>query len=381
MKNFFKRNVWMAFAVVASISLASCSSDDDDVDPSALSEKEQQLQQINTAYVKNVVINIYSNLADKSMELDAAMAAIAADKTDANVAKACELWKSSRQYWEWSEAFLYGAAANYGIDPHIDTWPLDKAALDNLLSSEKMMSDIENTVKNNLNNGLVGYHALEFIIFREGKNRPAANITADELRYAVAVAEDLTVNCCRLEASWAGFDNVDQDKQDILEDAEIEFPDNFGEQMELAGFAGSIWKTVTAGSEQIIEGCKTIVDEVGNSKIGRPHTGEDINYIESPHAYNSIQDFEDNIVGVQYALYGAMGATSAQNLSIMAYLNTADPTAAKGLDDALKACIAAIQAMPKPFVEHYTDAKVQDAIEACDDLNTALITAQQALRK
>ena len=31
--------------------------------------------------------------------------------------------------WEQSEAFLYGAATAYGIDPHIDSWPLDKDKL------------------------------------------------------------------------------------------------------------------------------------------------------------------------------------------------------------------------------------------------------------
>src|SRR5574344_426916 len=108
------------------------------------------------------------------------------------------------------------------------------------------------------------------------------------MNYGVAVAKDLALSCCRLEAAWAGIDNVTTEKKKIITDAELEPADNFGEEMKTCGQAGSRWKSITAGSEQILEGCKDIVDEVGNSKIGKPYTGEDVNYIESPHSYNSI---------------------------------------------------------------------------------------------
>ena len=376
MKKFFKFPLLMVVAVIAAISFSSC---DDDENTLELSEKERTLQQVNAQYVKGNVIPIYKNLADQTLLLLDAIETLRENPTEANMAKACDLWKVSRQYWEWSEAFLFGAAADYNIDPHIDSWPLDRVALQNLLDSEKMMEDIENTVAN-LNNGLVGYHGLEYIIFREGKNRPVAGIPEKELRYAAAVAKDLAVNCCYLEAAWAGEENVTAAKRELLEDAEIEQRNNFGEQMELAGFAGSRWKTVTAGSEQIIEGCKTIVDEVGAMKIGAPFTGEDTEYIESPHAYNSIQDFEDNITGVRFAYFGQMGATSAHAQSISAYIRSVDPAADQAVITAIDNCIAKIKAMPKPFVLNFSDPKVGEAIEACSALEEALTAAGVALR-
>jgi hypothetical protein len=376
MKMFHKSALLMMCAIISALSFVACSDSKNEIE---LSEKELELQKINRAYVDNNVIPIYKELADQTILLQDAIERLQESPTNANVSTVCNLWKSSRQYWEWSEAFLFGAASKYFIDPHIDTWPLDKTALERLLNNQEMMADIENTIAN-LNNGLVGYHGLEYIIFREGKNRPAANIPAKELSYAVAVAKDLVLSCCRLEAAWAGIDKIAAGKREIIEDAEMEPEDNFGEQIELAGFAGSTWKTVTSASEQIIEGCRTIVDEVGNSKIGAPHTGEDTNYIESPHAYNSIQDFENNIVGVQYALYGKMGATSPEALSIFSYIKSVNPTAADNLQKALNTCIAKIKAMPKPFVSYYQDTKVKEAMDACSALDDALLTAQQALR-
>ncbi|MDR1223643.1 MAG: hypothetical protein LBL07_12315 [Tannerella sp.] len=378
MKKFFSFSLWVAIAAIVSLGIISCS--DSENNGVELTEKEKSLQKINIAYVNNNVIPIYKNLADRTILLLEAVENLEQETTDANVTKVCDLWKSSREYWEWSEAFLFGAASKYSIDPHIDTWPLDKTALDNLLNSDRMMEDIENTVAN-LNNGLVGYHGLEYIVFREGQNRPAVEMPAKELRYAVAVAKDLALSCCRLEAAWAGMENVTAQKREIIEEAEMEPEDNFGEQMELAGFAGSIWKTVGLGSEQIIEGCITIVDEVGNMKIGAPYTGEDINYIESPHAYNSIQDFENNIMGVQFALFGELNATSEKDLSLVAYIKSVDPAAAKAVTDALSACLEKIRAMPRPFVLNYSDPKVGEAIDACEDLNEVLTAAKQVLRK
>ena len=378
MRKFFRFPLLMMVAALTVTGFSSCS-DDNNNNVLELSEKEKTLQQVNAQYVKALVIPIYKNLADQTLLLFDAVETLAEDLSDSNMARVCDLWKVSRQYWEWSEAFLFGAASKYNIDPHIDTWPLDKVALQNLLDSERMMDDIENTVAN-LNNGLVGYHGLEYIFFREGQNRSTTNIPEKELRYAVAVALDLAINCCRLEAAWAGLENVTSTKQAFLEEAEMEPEDNFGEQMELAGFAGSPWKTVTLGSEQIIDGCRTIVDEVGSMKIGAPYSGQNTDYIESPHAYNSIQDFEDNITGVRFAYFGQMRATTAHAHSISAYIRSVDPAVDQAVIAAIDNCIAKIQAMPKPFVLHYTDPKVGEAIEACSALDEALTAAGVALR-
>lgn len=372
---FFK----LPLLCVAALITASCS-DNGDEPNSPLSEKESALQAVNERFVDATVVPVYSSLADKSIALQNAMEQLRNYPTDARVAEACTLWKESRQYWEWSEAFLFGAASKYYIDPHIDTWPLDVTALNRLLNSKDMMDDIENVV-GNLNYGLVGYHAIEYIIFRDGSNRPATNISTDELRYAVAVAKDLALSCCRLEAAWAGIDNVTAAKRTIIEDAEMEPEDNFGEQMRLCGQAGSTWKSITLGTDQIIEGCKDIVDEVGNSKIGKPHTGEDESYIESPHAYNSIQDFIDNIESVRYAYFGGFRASSAHANSISAYIRSVDPAADEAVIKAIDACVAAINAMPRPFVKNYKAAEVSAAMNACEALNEALTAAQKTLYK
>ena len=103
--------------------------------------------------------------------------------------EACNQWKVARADWEQSEAFLFGAADKYSIDPHTDTWPVDRTALASVLRDESIMADIENKVRQ-LNSGLLGYHGIEYVLFRNGQPRDISQLTTLEYRYVCAVAKD-----------------------------------------------------------------------------------------------------------------------------------------------------------------------------------------------
>ena len=133
MKKKFNFSSSIALALLMTFSLGSCSDDNngnDDINPNLT-----VLENAVPLYVNNVVISTYKSLADKTIDLYDALAALKKDRTNANVKTAVDKWIETRDYWELSEAFLYGAAADFGIDPHIDTWPLDKSALISLLKN------------------------------------------------------------------------------------------------------------------------------------------------------------------------------------------------------------------------------------------------------
>ena len=133
--------------------------------------------------------------------------------------------------------------------------------------------------------------------------------------------------------------------------------------------------------QQIIDGCMDISDEVGTSKIGKPHTGEDKNYIESPYSENSITDFYDNILSIQNSYMGGIEGKRDEAKSLHAYVKSVNA----GLDSKVVAAIdnarAKIKAMKAPFVKNYTDASCQEAMDACDALNKVLATVKEELAK
>ena len=158
--------------------------------------------------------------------------------------------------------------------------------------------------------------------------------------------------------------------------------DEFGKEFLLAGQRGSRWSSVLDATVQILDGCIDIIGEVADSKIAAAYSGDDETYIESPHAYNSIQDFYDNIRGCKQALYGGLeqinATTPAQN-SLMAYCLTAYPTEARAAMTALETALTTINQMKRPFVLNYTDPSAGKAIDALHSLDDALGALKQKL--
>lgn len=387
----FKNAAFLFAAMVMTASFSACSKDDNNGDNNSdATAKNTLLQAAEKQYTNDVVISTYKSLADACESLQTSIEAM---NSDAQVQAACTQWKKARKFWEFSEAFLYGAASGYGIDPHIDTWPFDETAFNTHLATfdpndEASVANMENTVATGQN--LTGFHALEYLIFREGAARKFADISEKELAYAKLVAADLYLSSVRLQAAWAGIDNVSSARKALLEEAEMEPDANFGEYMIDAGEAGSIYKTRLAGAIQIIDGCRDIADEVAHSKIGKPNTGEDRTYIESPNAYNSIIDFYDNIMSCKHALYGAMGNTSVDfdeslttpsTNSVMQYALTYCPSQARDVMTKLDAALAAVKNMKAPFVMNYTDSSAKAATDAIAAFDDAMGELEEAMKK
>lgn len=307
---------------------------------------------------------------------------------------ACAQWKVARADWERTEAFLFGAADEYSIDPHTDTWPVDQAALANVLRDKSIMSDIDNKVKQ-LNSGLLGYHGIEYVLFRNGAPRDISQMTDLEYSYVCAVAKDLYQATCVLQTTWEGAKsgtryeeavNYLKSHNTLDEDGNVT-----GEGMSYKNFGATFTDIPSAdyGSNldatiQIIEGARDIIGEVAGSKIGLPWTGEDASYIESPYAYNSIVDFYDNIVSCKNALYGGVGVSSPNSQSLVYFcLNSGNATLkvqAQAVQNKMEAALSAINGMKKPFALNYTDASVKVAIDALDELDEALDEMEETLK-
>ena len=378
MNKIFKYSMMFAAALAFTMGFTSCSDDDNDEQDVTFSSSE--LKEVNADYVDNTVVATYRNLADYNKQLFADLNAMS---DDAGVAKACETWTQSRKWWEFSEAFLFGAAGDYAIDPHTDTWPFDRTQFDKYMSlyknaklGEEGFENETNTINEAIATGqnLTGFHAVEYLIFREGQPRHFADMTANEIYFAKTAAQDLYLSSLKLVSAWGG--KVSADEQALLDEVEFASSINYGENFKNAGNAGSTYSTVVLASKEIIAGANDIIGEVRDSKIGAPATGEDVNYIESPHAHNSIQDFYDNIMSVKHALYGGCtvdGTTpEAKSLIGICLKNDKTKAAAQNVMTNLENALSKISSMKKPFVLYYTDQSAKDAMEALDGLEESL---------
>ena len=382
MKHLFKT---LAVALLATMTLASCEKDNNN----PTGNDDQQAEAIAAQFVDHTVAPTYSALAAKAEMLASQLATLKANPTDAGVREACETFLAAREQWEKSEAFLFGAAGDYGVDPHIDSWPLDENAFNTLMNSPAMLEaldaeDGDVVAGERLGNALLGFHGIEYILFRDGQPRSASAITADQWKYVVAVAGDLRNRCYQLEMGWIG-DAAPAAHKAKLDDLEMQYTVaggeySYGENMKNAGQAGSTYGTRAAALMAILQGCADIADEVGSSKIYAAWHGEDITYIESPYSYMSITDFRNNIISIQNTYMGGIEGQRDETKSLHNYVKSLDAGVDSKVMAAIENALAEINAMPAPFALHYSEAANGEAVEACAELSDAISESIDAIR-
>jgi len=382
MKSIFKT---LAVALLATMTLASCEKENND----STGNDDQQAQAIAVQFVDHAVAPTYGALAAKAELLASQLAALKANPTDADVREACETFLAAREEWEKSEAFLYGAAGDYGVDPHIDSWPLDEDAFNTLMASPAMIEALDGedgdvVAGERLGNALLGFHGIEYILFRDGQPRSTSAITADQWKYVAAVAGDLRNRCYQLEVGWIG-DAAPASHIEKLEDIELPYTVaggdySYGENMKNAGQAGSTYPTPKAALMGIVQGCIDIADEVGTSKIGAAHSGEDPTYIESPYSQKSIIDFHNNIVSIQNTYLGGVEGQRDESKSLHSYVKDLDAALDSRVVEAINNALAKIDAMPAPFVNNIAAAANGEAMDACAALSEVLDEVVEKIR-
>lgn len=406
------RNIFSLLMIGAlSAGLVSCK--DDNKDNNVVTPEEEKvdvtlLSKTIDQYVNDVIYPTYSNLATAAEALYNKSVAIqnnskAGSLSDADIQAACKEFENARYYWERSEAFLYGAASDFDIDPHIDSWPLDQTQMASFLGDEEMIAGLNGSdpiafVREN--NGefdtALGFHGVEYVLYREGSARPAADLSAEEIAFLAAVTGDLRDHCWELEVSWLGSKAVSAHMTRVKE-VGLEYiceatNMSYGESLLNAGNNDLYPSLQYAVANILTGGCSNICAEVADQKMGQAYrvltgTGsvEDAgDYIESPYSKHSFIDYQGNIFSIQASLYGKAEATSATVNSIMSFLTENKYERASALESALKSAIGALQTCIDSkiaFVDDPGSPLVAAAIDAVSTLDEELNAAANWIEK
>lgn len=343
--------IWSLFCclLLTSAFVVGCGSDEE------TDGQEEQVEAFNASTMLNdfantVVLATYTDLDNKAGELLTAVKALAADTTQGNLEKAQQAWKATRTPWEQSEAFLFGPVDTQGLDPVLDSWPVDHVNLQSVLDSGDSLtvdfvSGLEDTQK--------GFHTIEFLLFREGNQRKASDITDRELEYLVSTTENLKASTSQLRLAWAPEG------------------ENFSSIVAQAGVGSAVYPSQSAAVQEMVNGMITIADEVANGKISDPYNESDTTLVESQFSFNSISDFQDNIRGIQNVYMGKF-MTDGQGLN--EFVNSHDPDLDARFQQEVQAAIEAIGAIPDPFRDSITANRgaVQAAIAAVSKVQQTL---------
>lgn len=301
-------------------------------------------------FANKVVLATYTDLDNKSSDLLNAVNALNAAANQAHLELAQTAWKAARTPWEQSEAFLFGPVDTQGLDPALDSWPVNKVDLDAVLASDQ---DLTSASIDALEDTLKGFHTIEYLLFREGDQRQAEDITPRELEYLIATTENLKDKTSQLRGAW---------------DASGE---NYAGEVANAGTSSTIYKSQKDGMQEMVNGMIVIADEVANGKISDPFTEQDTTLVESQFSFNSISDFQDNIRGIQNVY---MGKFTADGQGLNEFVIGVDA----GLDarflTEIQTAIDTIGSIPDPFRDSISShrSSVQAAIDAVSTVQRTL---------
>ena len=425
------QNFVMAFLLGAmTIGFTACSSDNGgneefnlpDVGQAttSISSSDKEMQKVAKNYVQAVVYPTYQALASNARTLYSAAqtlykSAEAGTMTQDQINAACEALKNTRQEWERSEAFLFGSATDNELDPHIDSWPLDRDELERALTNENLIAGFksENPAKfvsehNTEFQSVLGFHGMEFVLFRNGAHRTVEALKAndtdegvtsvkgiDELAFLQAVAADVRNITALLEFTWMGSAASNETKAILSGEGSYVFSKLrynglasngtmcFG-QFLLSPSSNTGYQSWQGTMNQIfVGGCSNICAEVADQKLGQAYrvatgqgstTEDSKDYIESPYSHRSFIDYQDNIYSIKNSLYGTRdinAATPVEN-SMLSLLKKMNYSGYNNLVNALNAAIQALETAKnsgKSFVEEPGAQRVGDCIDAVDKLD------------
>lgn len=354
--------------------ITGCGSSDDSTKPAPI--ESYDFSAILSQYVDNTVIKTYVEMKNNAQLMLTNVKAYKADVSQENLQKIADSWKLTRAPWEQSESFLYGPAKYNRLDPLLDSWPLDRAQLNQVLAGTQELT--ATFVRDGLGAVLRGFHTIEYLVFREGEVRNTNDVTQRERDYMTAVAEVLRDDCIKLWAFWNGVEEGSAEAK-ILADLGVEISLPYSKEFKNSGNVGSRYVSQLDAVDELLQGMVSIADEVANSKIGNPVASQDVLQVESWFSWNSLTDFKNNIWSIRNTYYGTRSGKASPN-SLSSYIKTKKADLDAKIVAAIKAAHTSIDNIPEPFRNNLGNkAKIDAATGKINELKTILETELRPL--
>lgn len=299
----------------------------------------------------NVIIKTYANLNTAAGVLETALATLQTIQTVQNLESSRQAWRDARKPWEQSEGFLFGPVDQQGLDPAMDSWPVNVIDLNGVLTNGTALTK---TYIDGLDGTLKGFHTMEYLLWGTNGDKQIGDFTAREFEYLSTCAQSLKGVTNQLHNAW------------------ITSGENYAANLLSAGSGNQVYPSQKAVLQEFVNGMITIADEVANGKINDPFSQQDPTLEESRFSANSKTDFADNIRSIFNIYTGSIsGANAASVSSVMQEKNAALDSKVRSQ---ISAAISAIESIPGTFTTAISlyPQEVQNAQNKVRDLLTTL---------
>lgn len=388
-----KKNVFVALVTLAMLgNFTACSDEDDPVNPPVnpteysfdnlpadtdVKPTEEEMDAVVIRFVDAVAIPTYAELEEKMAALKTAVDKFESCLSQNDLDDACQAWRDARRPWEQSEAFLYGPADLKKLDPSLDSWPLDKNGIEDIIASgdwDAIDGEVnENEEAVDAPQNLRGFHTAEKLLFNDGDPRNVKTFQANELIYLQKVVNRMLTDVQTLHKAWThGLGNSD-----------TEVPTAYGTAMKAHDGKNYSLSSVYAAIETMLNGdngMAGISNEVGTSKIQDPvdkwNSGDKeagVLAVESWYSWNSLDDYYDNIISIKNCYFGGRNENYDAEKSLSALVKKINPTLDSLITVQINTTMEAINDIPHPFRNNLDKAtEITRATDACATLTKGL---------
>ncbi len=326
----------VSFAATACVfGLTSC----DDDDPSFYADEVVE------HLVEDVILPTNADLLVSVERLYSACRALRESPTDnLQIVNAGQLWREARAFWTMSEAFAFGPAEEYKLAAELNAWPLDTEGVENLLASFNALSSSE---LNKQPADMRGFHAVEYLLFRDGNARTQEELTTREREYLEASADLLASRIRQYAARWASEP---------------------GFHLQLVGEDGSRRNSAQLFIELTFGTITDLCRDIDEIRLKRPLETQDARNVESQFSHNSLNGIRNNLLGIQHLFRGSL-SFGRETQGLTAWIDTRNRLVAQRLSVRISSAQTALDNVPFPLAERLRDQNgYAPAINALDTL-------------
>lgn len=339
-----KRILKFLFFALLLVFVNSC----EDTELAKKDDYSTQLSEIANA----VILPTYKNLYNDALVLNKEAINFSTNPSETTLKDLRKAWIVARSPWEQSEAFLFGPVEQEGLDPALDSWPVNVTDLNNVLNSNY---NITPSFLAQQEGNLKGFHTIEFLLWGEKGVKTNTEFTARELEYLIACTKTLADDAQKLYDAWRPEKG------------------NYIRNIVEAGKSTSIYISQKSAIEEITSALIIIADEVANGKINDPFASQDVSLEESRFSSNSKIDFADNMRSIQNIYNGKFESNTTSD-ALFAIVKSKNSNLATKINDEIGNAIKAIEDIDGSFTNAIFNAKadVEQAQKAVRKLQFTL---------
>ncbi|MFG0250007.1 MAG: imelysin family protein [Phycisphaeraceae bacterium JB051] len=265
--------------------------------PTDIDTRAQTAKAVVVDLVDHAIFQILDNLTANANQLHQSAMSFQAQPVDSHLTSTASALRESLGAWHLTVTCQFGPATQYDYHKRIATWPCDTVLIEHVIAQVQAGQITINPqyLREQHYASLRGLHAVQYLLYRDGKLRSADSFTDAELAYLTAVTQSLLQECIDFEAAWRGTENLPADKLAIIKAAGIPTRKGYADEFKYPGRNGSRYASVAVSLQEVLQDLTGCIEDIAVGMDELPIGDQQ----QTPAYWDSLDPIEDLLKQIQ----------------------------------------------------------------------------------